>query len=113
MKWKHNEPFFWGLFGAGGVVSAFVVPALVLALGLLGPLGLSGDTLTYAHMKALVDQPLIALILWGVVALTLWHCAHRVFHGLHDLGFHPGAVARVFTYGVAALVTVVLPLYLF
>ncbi|RMF15064.1 MAG: fumarate reductase subunit D [Gammaproteobacteria bacterium] len=108
MKWQHNEPFFWGLFGAGGVVSAFVAPALVLALGVLLPLGM-GEPLNYERAQALFGHPLMALILWGVISLTLWHCAHRVFHGLHDLGFHPGAVARVFTYGVAAVITVTLP----
>jgi fumarate reductase subunit D len=27
---KSNKPIFWGLFAAGGTVTAFVTPALVL-----------------------------------------------------------------------------------
>ena len=31
---RSNEPVFWALFGAGGVIAALAFPALVLVTGL-------------------------------------------------------------------------------
>jgi fumarate reductase subunit D len=39
MKARTNEPIFWSLFGAGGVVVAFVLPMLILLTGIAYPLG--------------------------------------------------------------------------
>jgi len=39
---KSNEPVFWLLFGAGGVVAAFLVPSLVVLTGIAGPAGWLG-----------------------------------------------------------------------
>jgi len=104
--WNHNEPLFWGLFGAGGVVTSFLAPVLVFVVGLAVPLGLiSEKAMAYDRILAFAQNPLGGLILFFVIALTLWHCAHRVFHGLHDLGYHPAAWARIFTYGVALVMT--------
>ena len=36
MRRRSNEPVFWVLFGAGGVVAAVALPAMVLVTGLLG-----------------------------------------------------------------------------
>ena len=38
-KQRSSEPFFWSLFGAGGVVVAFIVPMLIFITGVAGPLG--------------------------------------------------------------------------
>ena len=42
-----------------------------------------------------------------VIALFAWHAAHRIFHSLHDLGIHTGAVAKLVCYGGALAITVV------
>ncbi len=39
MPKKSNEPFFWSLFSAGGVLTAFVVPVQLFLFGLTFPLG--------------------------------------------------------------------------
>ncbi len=102
MQWKHHEPLFWSLFGAGGVVTAFVLPVLVLIVAIAYPLGLLPEaTLSYQNMLALGQGWFGKLVILGVGSLTLWHCAHRIFHGLHDLGYHGGTLARCLTYGTA------------
>ena len=53
MKRSH-EPVFWALFGAGGMLSALLGPALVLVTGLALPLGwLPAEALSPARVLAL------------------------------------------------------------
>ena len=54
MPKRSHEPIFWSLFGAGGMVSAMVIPALVIITGLAWPLGLMSEgALSYrAHRAA-------------------------------------------------------------
>jgi Fumarate reductase subunit D len=45
---RSDEPVYWLLFGAGGVVAAVLLPVMILITGLLVPLGiLNADTLSY------------------------------------------------------------------
>ena len=107
MAKRSHEPIFWSLFGAGGVVSALVLPALVVITGLAWPLGLMSDgALGYSRMSSFAGSLLGGLVLFGVIALTFWHAAHRIFHSLHDFGVHRGlGVWKVVCYGAAALGT--------
>jgi fumarate reductase subunit D len=105
---RSNSPFFWALFGAGGMLAALLGPALVFITGLAAPAGwlLPPDYLSYARVQAFtraVPGKVFALV---VVALFAWHAAHRIFHSLHDLGIRSGVVARLACYGGALLVTV-------
>ncbi len=103
MKRSH-EPVFWLLFGAGGMLSALIGPALVLAVGIALPLGwLAPDALDHARVLAFAQHPLGAAALWTVVSLFLFHGHHRLLHSLHDLGLHTGWWARLAFYGTAAL----------
>lgn len=97
------EPFFWSLFSAGGVIAAFTAPVLILVFGILGPLGvLPAETLSQAHLTALVGHWPVRLFLLVVVALPLFHWAHRFRFVLYDLGIHSGRVAIAVTcYGSA------------
>lgn len=50
---RSNEPIFWSLFGAGGLLAALIGPALVFITGIAVPLVLMNpDTMSYAHMLA-------------------------------------------------------------
>jgi fumarate reductase subunit D len=77
------EPVLWLLFSAGGVVSALVLPVLVLLLGIAFPLGWL-DTPDYGHLSAVVLHPLTRLALLGICVLSLFHAAHRFRFTLYD-----------------------------
>lgn len=99
------EPFWWGLFSVGGVVAAFLVPVHLFVHGLAVPLG--WISASHAQMLVLVGQPLVKLYLFGLIALPLYHWAHRFRFILEDVGLHgfrqPIAVV---CYGSAVLGTV-------
>ena len=105
---RSNAPIFWSLFGAGGMLSALIGPMLVFITGIAVPLGvvLSRDTMSYARMHALAEHWAGKGFLFLVVTLFLWHGVHRIFHTLHDLGFHFGAVNRLICYGGALVGTI-------
>ena len=108
---RSNKPLVWGPFAAGGTLAAFLFPVLVLVLLLAGyshaPAGLD-----YESMRAFASSWLGKLILFVVVALPLWHAAHRLRDALHGLGLRADkTVARV-NYGIAAAGTVLTLYYL-
>lgn len=82
------EPVFWGLFSAGGFVAALLVPVHVAILGIAFAAGwLPDDALSYERVLHLVRLPLVKLYLWGLVALPLYHWAHRFrFAIYHQFG---------------------------
>jgi fumarate reductase subunit D len=98
------EPYFWLLFSAGGMVSALVLPVLILLFGVVFPLGLI-DSPDPTHLLAVVRNPLTRIVLAGVFVLALFHWAHRarfmLEHGL-KLGRFDRAIAAC-SYGTAAL----------
>ncbi len=104
---RSNQPVFWVLFGAGGMLSALFGPALVFITGIAVPLGvlLPQGFMSYARMLSLAQHWAGKAFLLGVIALFTWHAAHRIFHSLHDLGIHTGVAARSLCYGGAGVVT--------
>ncbi len=106
---RSNEPIFWSLFGAGGMLAALIGPALVFITGIAVPLGIiyAPDTMSYAHMLAFAQNWLGKIFLFAVVSLFLWHAAHRIHILMHDFGVHAVTVVRLFTYGFAFLGTVI------
>lgn len=105
---RSNAPIFWGLFGAGGMLSALLGPVLVLITGLAVPLGLlfAPDAMSYQNMLAFAQNWLGKAFLFAIVSLFLWHAGHRIFHSLHDIGIHGGTAAKGVCYGGALLGTV-------
>jgi fumarate reductase subunit D len=71
------EPFVWLLFSAGGVVAALVLPVLLVLFGVAIPLGWVAAP-DYAHLLALLRNPLTQLGMFGICALALVHAAHRL-----------------------------------
>lgn len=106
---RSNEPLFWSLFGAGGILSALIGPVLIFITGIAVPLGflLPKDTLSYANVLAFTRHPLGLGAVLMVISLFLFHGCHRMLHSLHDLGVHTGARAQFIFYGFAALGTLV------
>ena len=111
---RSNEPIFWSLFGAGGVVASMLAPALVFITGLAVPLGLlAPDALGYERIRALVSSLPGALFLFVVISLLLWHAMHRINHSLHDIGINAGLTGKVLFYGLAFIGTVATGYFLF
>jgi fumarate reductase subunit D len=106
---RSNAPIFWLLFGAGGMLSALLGTMLVFITGLAVPMGwpLSANLMTYPRMLALAQNWAGKGFLFVIIALFTWHAVHRIFHSLHDLGIHNGAVAKLICYGGALAMTVV------
>ena len=100
---RSNAPIFWSLFGAGGVLSALVGPVLVFITGIAAPtgVGMPPAALAYSRVLAFAQSLGGKAALFAVIALFLWHAAHRIYHCLHDFGAHPGAATKVLLYGSA------------
>ncbi len=104
---RSNAPIFWALFGAGGMLSALLGPMLVCITGLAVPLAwlLPPDTMSYPRMLAFAQNIIGKGFIFAIIALFLWHAAHRIYHSLHDVGIHAGTGAKLICYGLAMLGT--------
>lgn len=106
-KEKTNEPFWWALFGAGGVLAAFCIPVLLFLNGLAGPLGWI-EVPSYERALALVQHPITRLFLLGLISLSMFHWAHRFRFTLYD-GLqikHLNLLVALMCYGTAIAVSV-------
>lgn len=108
---KSNKPIFWGLFAAGGTVTAFLTPVLVL-LTLFAAIGLVPNLLTYDALHAFAANWLGKLIIFGVILLSLWHAAHRLRVTVHDFGVRADTLVAYVVYGIAGLGTLMTLVYL-
>ena len=112
---KSNEPIFWSLFSAGGMISAMVFPVLIIITGILVPLGLTkGNPLNFERIHSAVSNPLIKLILFIIISLPLFHWAHRFKFTLVDIGLKSVSILiSIFCYGGAIIGTIITALLLF
>jgi fumarate reductase subunit D len=109
---RSDEPIWWALFSAGGVCFAVVIPGAILALALLYPVGIiPAEMLSYARVRTLLlghFGGLAGLLFVGAaVCLPLFHAAHRIHHGLHDLQWARGLITKILCYGSAFLFSAV------
>jgi fumarate reductase subunit D len=98
---KSNKPVIWGLFAAGGTVTAFVTPALVL-LTLLPAAGVMPELLAYDNLRAFAGHWLGKAAVFAVIFLSLWHAAHRLRVTLHDFGLRADLLIAIAVYLAAA-----------
>jgi fumarate reductase subunit D len=98
---KSNKPVIWGLFAAGGTVTAFVTPALVL-LTLLPAAGVMPELLAYDNLRAFAGHWLGKAAVFAVIFLSLWHAAHRLRVTLHDFGVRADLLVAIAVYLAAA-----------
>jgi fumarate reductase subunit D len=99
---RHHEPLLWMLFSAGGVLSAVMMPVLVVLFGVAFPLAWVTPP-SHAHLLAVLSHPVTGLVLLTLCALSLIHAAHRFRHTLYD-GLqikHLNEVIAVLCYGGA------------
>lgn len=106
---RSNAPIFWGLFGAGGMLSALFVPMAIIITGIAVPLGilLPADTMSYPKMLAFAQNFIGKGFIFAIISLSLWFAVHRVYHSLHEFGIHAGMGYKLLCYGSAFVATVI------
>ena len=76
MRKRIYDPLWWSLFGAGGVISAFILPVLLLTFCLAIPLGFISPP-SYANIIILLENLLIKGALVVIITFSMFHWAHR------------------------------------
>lgn len=89
-----NEPFFWALFSAGGMVLALLLPVLIVLTGFVLP----AEGIEFSRLDSLFGNVLVRLAVLVFAFLTLMHWANRFRHTVVDMG---GASVGVLSYLVA------------
>lgn len=107
---RSDEPIWWVLFSAGGVCFAVVFPGLIVSLAFLMPMGIvSAELLEYERIRGFLFDSfrgLAGLMFAGAaICLPLFHAAHRIHHGLHDLKVPYPGVSKTVSYGTAFLLS--------
>ena len=80
---KSNDPYWWTLFGAGGALSAMLVPILLFLIGVATPLGWI-DAPSYAAVSGLMLHPIVRIAAFSLISLSFFHWAHRLRFTLYD-----------------------------
>ena len=106
-----NKPIVWGPFAAGGTLTAFLTPVLIL-LTLLAALGHAPDLLAHDRLHAFAGHWLAKVAIAGVVLLSLWSAAHRLRITCYDLGIRADTVVATIVYAGALAGTGASVLYL-
>lgn len=96
---RSGKPLVWGPFAAGGTLTAFLTPVLVV-LTLLQPSGLA-----YESMQALAGHWLAKLGFAAVIGLSLWSAAHRLRITLYDLGLRADTLVAAVLYAATLACT--------
>lgn len=108
---KSHKPVVWFPFAAGGTVIAFFIPVIAL-LTLLAALGHVPPGLGYERMHAFAAGWLGKLIIFGVVALSLWSSAHRLRCTCYDFGLRIDTLAASVLYAAAIAGSLATAVYL-
>jgi len=102
----------WGLFAAGGTISAFLFPALI-GLFLLVAIDKVPPGLEFGTITAFASHWIGKSVLFLVIFLSLWHAAHRLRVVFHDFGVRKDKAVANAVYLVAAIGTVLTAFYLY
>lgn len=108
---RSNKPIVWGPFAAGGTLTAFLTPVLIL-LFLLAALGHAPDLLAYERLHALAGHWLAKAAITATVFLSLWSAAHRIRITCYDLGVRADSLVAALVYAGALAGTVAVAMFL-
>jgi len=97
---KSNKPIVWGPFAAGGTLTAFLTPVLIV-LTLLAGFGHVPDLLGYEALRAFAAHGVVKMGLVVVVFLSLWSAAHRLRITCYDLGLRADTLVATLVYALA------------
>jgi fumarate reductase subunit D len=108
---KSHKPVVWFPFAAGGTVIAFCIPVIVV-LTFLAALGHVPSGLSYERMHAFAGNSLGKLIIFGVLALSLWSSAHRLRCTFYDFGVRADTLVATVLYVAAIIGSIASALFL-
>ena len=108
---RSSKPIVWGQFAAGGTITAFLTPVLIL-LTLLAAVGHAPDLFAYERMHAFSGHWLAKVAIAGTVFLSLWSTAHRLRITCYDLGVRADTLVATIVYAGALAGTAASVLYL-
>ena len=106
---RSHHPLIWSLFGGGGLVLAFLTPALIIITGFMLPL-IYGDnpTSVYQHLVEFAQWWVGKIFLVAVISLLLFHASHRIVDTFHDLHIYgPGYLLSTLFYGGSAICSLI------
>ena len=106
-----KKALVWGLFAAGGTVTAFVFPALI-TLFLLIATGSTPTGLEYDQINAFSSGWAGKAALFLVIFLSLWHAAPRLRVVFHDFGVRLDPMVATAVYLLAGCGSVLTVFYL-
>jgi fumarate reductase subunit D len=101
----------WGLFAAGGTLTAFIFPALIM-LFLLVATGNVPEGLQFEQIHTFAASWLGKTCLFIALFLSVWHAAHRLRVVAHDFGIRKDALVANTVYAIATIGTVLTAFYL-
>lgn len=92
------EPLRWGLFSLGGFLTAFLLPATIIAISFLVPLGVwPASRIGYAWLQGAMNPAaanfqglLVRLFFLLVIAGSFFHGAHRFTYMVAEATGHRG-----------------------
>ncbi|MCX7150740.1 MAG: fumarate reductase subunit D [Rhodocyclales bacterium] len=108
---KSHKPVVWFPFAAGGTVIAFFIPVIVV-LTFMAALGHVPPGLSYDRMHAFAGSSLGKLVIFGVVALSLWSSAHRLRCTCFDFGLRADTLVATVLYIMAIAGSLLSAVYL-
>jgi len=106
-----NKPIVWGPFAAGGTLTAFVTPALIVLTLLVG-LGAAPELFAYERMLAFLRHGLVKAGLAVVIFLSLWSAAHRLRITCTDLGLRADLFVATVVYAASITATLAAVVFL-
>lgn len=98
---KSNKPIIWGTFAAGGTLTAFVTPVLMV-LTLLAATGHVPDMLVYENLHAYASHGFGKVVIFVILFLSLWSQAHRLRCTFYDFGARADTLVATVFYALAA-----------
>ncbi len=96
---RSNEPLPWSIFSVGGVVTALLLPVLIVLTGFVVP----AEGIDFDRLEAIFTNLLVRVVLFGLASLTFLVWAHRFRHTLIDVGLAPQALPITVACYLAAL----------
>ena len=106
---RSDEPMYWLMFGAGGMVASMVLPAIMVLLIVAGFTGFTGgdlnnSVLSLGQVTSVFGNWFLSLVVFGIVFLLSFYALHRMHHSSHDFGIH-SKLTWYIAYGAAAAVS--------